>query len=82
MNNNQESKLMKVNLIISKYLLYALPIIILTAVWSLNMPKGGDELLEGFKTVLWDILGWHFVIWFILSIYFLILFHAVYYLDS
>ena len=72
MNNNQDRRFMKVNLFISKYLLYALPVAIVTVVWSLYMPKGGNELVEGFKAILWDILGYHFIIWFLLLIYFLL----------
>ena len=70
MESNRSMKLLKINMFISKYLLFALPVIIGTVIWALSVPDGGNEL-EGFPLVPWDILGWHFVIWFVLLVYFI-----------
>jgi len=69
--NIKLEKLFKINMWISKYLIFVLPAVIGTVIWALFLPKGGNEL-HGFKSILWDIFGWHFIIWFILLIYFIV----------
>ncbi len=55
---------------ISKYLLFVMPLVIGTIIWSLSVSDGGSKL-EGPQGVAYDIFGWHFIIWFILLIYFI-----------
>ena len=70
MKSNYSVKLLKVNMFISKYLLFALPIVVGTFIWALSVLDGGDEL-AGVRSILWDIFGWHFIIWFVLLVYFI-----------
>ena len=63
---NPNNRMLKINLFMSKYLLYAFPIIIITVVWNLlthpNTPN----------TLVYNILGCYFMLWFVLLIYFFI----------
>jgi hypothetical protein len=73
MNNQETNKFMRANIFISKYLLYALPLIIITIAWALFLPgQGAGANFTGLVDVLWDIAGWHFVVWFLFLIYFIL----------
>ncbi|OFZ49574.1 MAG: hypothetical protein A2577_14975 [Bdellovibrionales bacterium RIFOXYD1_FULL_36_51] len=69
--NNKFEKFLRINMWISKYLLFALPTVVGTVIWALFVPGGGNEL-HGFKSILWEIFGWHFMIWFVLLVYFIV----------
>jgi hypothetical protein len=63
---------MKVNLLISKYLLYFLPTIIITVIWALSIINNGGSELEKSSPLIYDIIVWNFIIWFFLFVYFLL----------
>lgn len=71
MKSNRGMKLLKVNMFFSKYLLFALPVVIGTVIWAFSVPGGGNKL-TGVKSVLWEIFSWHFMIWFVLLVYIII----------
>lgn len=65
--NNERNRLLKVNLFISKYLLFSSPVVIGTLIWLWRSYNAGES-----GSILSEIFGWHFMIWFVLLIYFLI----------
>ena len=69
--NNKLEKLLKVNLWISKYLVFSIPFIIWIVIWAINLTSNGEKYVEP-KTFIWDILGWNLIVWFLLLVYFLI----------
>ncbi len=69
--NNKLEKLLKVNLWISKYLLFSIPFIIWIVIWALNLTRNGEKYLEP-KTFLWEILSWNFIVWFLMLVYIII----------
>ena len=71
MSNQQTNRLFKINLLISKYLLFSFPLIVVTTIWALITYGDGSDLQGKFQSVLWEILGWHFIIWFVSLLYFL-----------
>ena len=69
---NKSENFLKVNMWITKYLLFALPFIIAVVVWSLSVKFGGSEF-HGLKSFLWESLSWNFMVWFVLLVYFVLL---------
>ena len=68
MMNNKVEKLLKVNLWISKYLVFSIPFIIWFVILVINLSSTGENFLDA-KTFLWQILSWNFVVWFFLLVY-------------
>jgi len=66
--NNKLEKLLKVNLWISKYLLFSLPFVVWVVAWAITLTNNGQKYIEP-KTFLWEILSWHFIAWFVLLVY-------------
>lgn len=69
--NNKLEKLLKVNLWISKYLVFSIPFVIWIVTWAINLTSNGEKYIEP-KTFLWEILSWNFIVWFFLLVYFII----------
>lgn len=67
MNKNKE-KLLKVNLWISKYLVFSIPFVIWIVTWAVNLTSNGEKYVEP-KTILWEVLSWNFILWFFLLVY-------------
>lgn len=69
--NNKLEKLLKVNLWISKYLVFSIPFVIWIVTWAINLTSNGEKYVEP-KTFLWEILSWNFIVWFFMLVYFII----------
>lgn len=69
--NNKLEKLLKVNLWISKYLVFSIPFVIWIVTWAINLTSNGEKYIEP-KTFLWEILSWNFMVWFCMLVYFII----------
>lgn len=67
--SNKLEKLLKLNLWISKYLVFSIPFVVWIISWAINLTADGQKYIEP-KTFLWEILSWNFIIWFVLLVYF------------
>ena len=72
MTNKKESRYLRVNLFISKYLLYIFPVIIGTVIWGVAVDFDDTQITNSVMQVIWEISGLHIMIWFVLVIYFLL----------
>lgn len=68
MSSRKESWL-KANMLISKYLLFSFPIVVVTIIWALSVTHGGNGFI-GLQKIIWEIVSWHFLLWFALLVYF------------
>lgn len=64
---SKKERLLKINIWISKYLLFASPVAIGTVLWSLYVPKIDNQIIS----ILLEICAWHFIAWFVLTVYFI-----------
>lgn len=67
---SRSEKILKINLSIGKYLLWASPAAIGTVVVALSKYGSGGNATTG-SGLLWDIFGWHMMFWFVCGLYFL-----------
>lgn len=59
----------KVDRILTKYALYALPFVVVLLVWGLVGDPDKLSLSQGGVRLAWDTLGWVFMLWIVVSFY-------------